>query len=74
MNWSSQEKSQSRKEDKQPMAILVLYEPGFRFKFKKYYLKKGINIIGSHPSSDVIIDDGPERIAMIMIKDDLAMI
>lgn len=38
-----------------PVAILVLYEPGHRFKLKKYYLKAGKNYIGSHARSDILI-------------------
>ncbi len=33
-----------------PVAILVIYDKGFKFKYKKYFIKKGINNIGSHPS------------------------
>lgn len=33
-----------------PIAILVIYDKGFKFKYKKYFIKKGVNIIGSHPS------------------------
>ena len=42
-----------------PIAMLVLYEPGFRFKFKKYYLGIGTNLVGSLKSADVCVSDGP---------------
>lgn len=41
-----------------PVALLVIYDVGFKFKYKKYYLKKGSNFIGWHPSCHVIITDG----------------
>ena len=44
---------------KTPVAMLVLYEPGFRFKFKKYYLAIGTNLVGSLKSADVCLNDGP---------------
>lgn len=33
-----------------PTALLVIYNPGFKFKYKKYYIKEGSNIIGSNPN------------------------
>jgi hypothetical protein len=31
-----------------PIALLVIYDPNFKFKNSKYYLKKGSNVIGFH--------------------------
>lgn len=45
--------------DRIPVAMLVLYEPGFRFKFKKYFLQKGNNLVGSGTIADVRLEDGP---------------
>jgi|694.fasta_scaffold101783_1 hypothetical protein len=38
-----------------PVALLVIYDKGFRFKYKKYYLQIGLNLIGSHPTCNVQI-------------------
>jgi hypothetical protein len=38
-----------------PVALLVIYDKGFKFKYKKYYLQLGLNLIGSHPSCHVQI-------------------
>lgn len=60
-----------------PVAMLVIYDSGFKFKYKKYYLRKGINLIGSSPKCEIVIADGeriPERVAILNITDDLATI
>jgi hypothetical protein len=57
------------------VALLVVYEPGFKFKYNKYYLRKGNNLIGSDPNSQVPIASAttpiPPRIANLRIGDDL---
>lgn len=52
-----------------PVAMLVIYDPGFKFKYKKYYLREGTNLIGSHPSCQVLISEQeiPEKAAIIEI-------
>lgn len=40
-----------------PLALLVIYDAGFKFKYKKYYLGLGSNVIGSDPDCDVQIKD-----------------
>ena len=50
-----------------PIAILVLYQPGHRFKLKKYFLKLGKNHIGSHHKSEVIINGVDSATAAITI-------
>lgn len=55
-----------------PMGMLVVYEKGFKFKYKKYYIRKGINTIGSHPSSNILITDSekiPDRVANLNVTD-----
>jgi hypothetical protein len=41
-----------------PIALLVIYDKGFKFKYKKYYLQTGVNLIGSYPLSNVNIIPG----------------
>lgn len=45
-----------------PIAMLVIYDTGFKFKYKKYYLKKGNNIIGWNSACNIIISDGPKTV------------
>ncbi len=41
-----------------PVGMLVIYDAGFKFKYKKYYLRKGSNIIGSNPNCHVVMSEG----------------
>jgi hypothetical protein len=45
-----------------PIALLVIYDPNFKFKNNKYYLKKGNNLIGSHQSCQIQIQDDNNNI------------
>ena len=57
-----------------PIGMLVVYDKRFKFKYKKYYIRKGINTIGSHPTSHILISEGeriPDRVANLTVSDDL---
>lgn len=68
--------SQQPKEAPRPIAMLVIYDVGFKFKYKKYYLRYGSNFIGSHHNCQVAMADAagiPERAAHLYITEDLAV-
>jgi hypothetical protein len=45
-----------------PIALLMIYDPSFKFKNSKYYLKKGSNLIGCHHDCQVMIEDNISKI------------
>lgn len=57
-----------------PVGMLVIYDPGFKFKYKKYYIRKGVNTIGAHPNCHIVIAEGqrlPDKAAQLTVTDDL---
>lgn len=60
-----------------PVGMLVIYDPGFKFKYKKYYLRKGDNVIGGHPSCHIAVTGShniPDKVANLLVTDDLVTI